>query len=114
MAPTARGIAWRVLLIGVLLAFPVWYRPLMRRVDSQMSRRELAIEAERRARAAGELVRLPSGEKVRAVAYTPSDPTDAQLRQYLTWLSRLVALALFFQLVAGAHYSAERQAEIDE
>ena len=114
MALSAKGIATRVLLIGVLLAFPVWYPPLMRRIDPQMSRRELAVEAERLARAAGDLVRRPSGEIVRAVVYTPGDHGDAQVMQYITWLFRLTALVLFLQLVVAAYHAPEHEVEIYE
>jgi hypothetical protein len=113
MARTGRGIAIRLLLIVVLLTFPLWGPPLMRRVDTQRSRRELAVEMERSARAGGELVRRPSGEVVRAVVYTPADASDAQATRSLTWMARLVALALFLQIVASAYDAPEREPELD-
>jgi hypothetical protein len=113
MARSIRGIAVRLLLIVVLLTFPLWDPPMMRRIDTQMGRRELAVEMERSARAGGELVRRPSGEVVRAVVYTPADPSDAQATRSITWMARLVALALFLQLVASAYDVPEPEPEID-
>ena len=114
MALPARRLALRLLLIGVFLAFPVWYPLIMRRVDTQMSRRELALESERSARAGGQLVRRPSGEIVRAVVYTPGDPADARVMRYGTWVFRLLALMQLFQLVVGAYHVPERRARIDD
>jgi hypothetical protein len=113
MRLTWRGTAVRVVLIGVLLAFPRWYPPLMRRIDTQMSRRELAAEAEREARAGGEIFRGPSGETMRAVVYTPAGPDDAATIRSMTWLLRLVALTLIVQLVASLYATPEELTEAD-
>ena len=86
----------------------------MRRIDTQMSRRELAVEAERVARAGGEIVRGPSGETVRAVVYTPADTGDARSFRYETWLFRLAALTLFMQLLVSLHTPSEELAEADD
>lgn len=95
-------VGWRLFLIGALLTFPLWEPPLERRIDPYAERTEIAVEAEREARAGGELVRLPSGETRRAVVYTPAGPTDGgRTERYLTWLCRLIALTIVLQLIAG-------------
>jgi len=110
----ARGVGIRILLIAACLTFPLWEPALMRRIDTQMSRRELAVEAERVARAGGEIVRGPSGETVRAVVYTPADTGDARSFRYETWLFRLAALTLFMQLLVSLHTPSEELAEADD
>ena len=115
MTPTRSGIAFRLLLSGVLLAFPIWYPPLLRRLDPRASRRELAIEAERRARAGAEIVRSSTGETLHAVAYTPGDPAHgATAMRSATWLFRLLALMLVTELVASAVTSAGRASNVTD
>jgi hypothetical protein len=114
MALPAKRLGLGLLLIGAFLAFPLWYPLIMRRVDTQLSRRELVHESERRARAGGQLIRRPTGETVRAVVYTPGDTADAQIMRYGTWVFRLFALMQIIQLVAGAYHSPERRATIED
>jgi hypothetical protein len=84
----------------------------MRRIDPHAARRELAIEAERTARASGELIKGGSGETRRAVVYTPGDPTDEKgTDRYITWMCRLVALTLVLQLFVGERRVLEHEAE---
>jgi len=108
-----RGVAIRVVLIGILLSYPVWDPPLMRRIDPQAARRDVAIEAERTARASGELGKEPSGQIRRAVVYTPGDPADERgTNRSITWMFRLVALILVLQLFVRQRRVPEHQAAV--
>jgi hypothetical protein len=110
----ARGVAVRIVLIGILLSYPVWYSPLERHFDSHVARRALAIEAERTARASGERVKSPTGETRRAVVYTPGDPTgEVAANRFFIWVCRLVALTLVLQLfVVGRRSTEEYEADL--
>jgi hypothetical protein len=100
---TGLRTARQLLLVGALLTYPIWDLPLKRRVDPQMERIELAVKAERTARSTGPLIRTPSGERRRAVVYTPGDPSGlTTTSRYLTWLFRALALMIVLQMLLGS------------
>ena len=102
MIRTGLRTAYRLLLVGVLLSYPIWDLPLTRRIYPDTERIELAVKAERAARSSGPLVRTPSGESRRAVVYTPGDPAGlTKASQFLTWLFRAFALMIVLQMLLG-------------
>ena len=89
------GAAFQIA-IAIALSIPASRRMVDRAVNPRHDREEMACALERRQRSEGDPVVLPSGEIRRAVVYTPACQSleDSETHRALTWLFRLIALAL--------------------
>lgn len=82
------------IVIAIVLAIPAIFPRFIRAVDPGRARGSMEQALERRQRAGGDMVVLPSGETRRAVVYTAATPSaDAAAAQQrgLVWWSRLLA-----------------------
>src|SRR5688500_2228405 len=81
-----------------ILAMPAWLDVVQRTLDPGRERRELAYAVERQQRAGGETFIARTGERVRAVVYTPVYPSEAdeisRRRQAVRWSRFLAALSV--------------------